>query len=64
MIMERKTNAYNAQLGMHVYHERLLDRNAMTLVHHIEISVPGYKFTKNGPEIIDIGELELASDEE
>ena len=64
MLIERKTNAYKATLGMHVCHERTMDWNAMTIVHHIEMSVPGYNFTSNGPELIDIGDLELANDEE
>ena len=49
---------------MHVCHERTMDWDAMTIVHHIEMSVPGYDFTNNGPELIDIGDLELANAEE
>lgn len=64
MTTERKTNSYNAALGMQVYHERTLDWDTMTLVHHIEMAVSGYAFTSNGPELIDIGELELDDAEE
>lgn len=64
MTIERKTNSYNATLGMQVCHERTLDWDAMTLVHHIELSVPGYELTSNGPEMIDLSELELDDAEE
>ena len=64
MKIERKTNSYNATLGMQVSHERTIDWDAMTLVHHIELAVPGYVFTSNGPELIDVGDLELDGAEE
>lgn len=64
MSIERKIQSYNATLGMRVYHERTLDWDVMTLVHHIELAMPGYELTPNGPEWIDINELELDDAEE
>lgn len=62
MAIKRKINSYNAALGMRVYHERTINRNTMTIVHHIEMSMPGYKLTENGPELVDIKNLELDDD--
>lgn len=64
MTIDRKINSYNAALGMQVYHERTMDWDMMTLVHHIELKSPGYKLTENGPELIDIEDLELDDAEE
>lgn len=59
MVHEKKLNTYKASLGMCVSHERTIDWDVMTLVHHIEISAPGYVLTQNGPEIIDPSTMEL-----
>lgn len=64
MKIGRKINAYNASLGMQVYHERKINWNTMTLVHHIELAASGYKLTENGPELINIEDCELDDDEE
>lgn len=63
MGQEKKTKIYNAAFGMRVFHERTVDWKRLTISHHIEISVPGYELTNNGPEIISPKKQELATDE-
>lgn len=64
MTKEKKTHTYHAGYGMQVFHERTVDWKRLTISHHIEISVPGYELTSNGPEIISPKKQELANDTE
>ena len=48
-----------AALGMKVQYGRTVNPSVGIVIEHFELSVPGYELTCNGPEIIDIDDLEI-----
>ena len=48
-----------ATLGMKVQYGRTVNPSVGIIIDHFELSVPGYKLTPNGPEIIDIENMEI-----
>ena len=48
-----------AALGMKVQYGRTVNPSVDIVIEHFELSVPGYELTCNGPEIIDIDDLEI-----
>lgn len=61
--MKKKIKIYKAAYGMRVSQEQTIDWKRMTIVQHIEISMPGYELTSNGPKFIYPKKQELANNE-
>jgi len=59
---EKKTKTYKVTHGMRVSHEQIIDWRRMTIVHHIELEMPRYELTTNGPKFIEPKKQELAND--
>ena len=67
---EKKPNIYrftrafmrNAGFGMKVQFGRTVNPSVGVTMDHFELSMPGYICTANGPEIIDIDDVEVADD--
>ncbi len=64
MAHEKKTKTYRVAHGMRVSHEKIIDWRRLTIVNHIEMEMPGYELTINGPKMIVPKKQELANDEE
>lgn len=48
-----------AAYGMQVQFGRTVNPTTKTVIDHFELAMPGYKLTNNGPEIIDIDNVEI-----
>ena len=48
-----------AAYGMQVQHGRTVCPSRNIVIDHFELEMPGYELTVNGPEIIDISDVEL-----
>lgn len=57
----RLTRAFKrrAALGMQVKYGRTVNPSVGIVIEHYELEVPGYELTSNGPEIIDISNVEI-----
>lgn len=60
--MKRKPKTYKATHGMRVSQKQAIDWKHLTIVQHIELSMPGYELTNNGPKFIYPKKRELAND--
>jgi len=62
----RFTRAFvrRAAFGMQVRYGRTVNPSIGVTVEHFELAMPGYICTANGPEIIDIDDVEVAYNEE
>lgn len=63
-LFKRKTEKRESCRRMRVIHTQTVTAEVGTIIDHYELSVPGYKLTSNGPELIGLNSEQVADNEE